>query len=62
MVGRDDVEINTQILNMNFGFATIGLNTPNTPPDFLPDQFVIQLSGFDPTTTETDIRRSIQFG
>ncbi len=47
MVGRNDVEINTAFIE--FGLA------PNTPPDFLPVQFVIQLSGLDPTTTEKDI-------
>jgi len=59
-ISSDDVEINTQ--NIAFGFATIGLNTSNTEPNFLPEQFIISLSGFAPTTTEEEIRGSIQFG
>ncbi len=57
-VSSDDVEINTQ--NIDLGFATIGLNTPNTEPDFLPEQFIISLSGLANTTSEEEIRGSIQ--
>ena len=59
MVSSDDVEINDQ--NINFGFATIGLNTANTEPDFLADQFVISLSGLATTTTAEEIRGRIEF-
>lgn len=59
-VSSDDVEINTD--NINFGFATIGLNTANTEPNFLPEKFVISLSGFAATTTAQEILGRIEFG
>jgi len=57
-VSIDDVRINTDFIDN--GIALIGLSTPNTLPDFLPEQFVISLSDLDPTTTEADIRSRIQ--
>jgi len=59
------VSIDDVVINLGFienGVVIIGLNTPNTDPDFLTDRFVISLSGLDTTTTEADILDSIQFG
>ncbi|MBC6481236.1 MAG: tandem-95 repeat protein [Hormoscilla sp. GM7CHS1pb] len=60
-VVQDDVAIGTFGLP---GFFTIGLDTDNTEPDFLPESFVISLSvrsGLE-QTTEDEIRDSIEFG
>jgi len=58
-VAQDDVGIGTFGVP---GFFTIGLNTANTGPDFLPESFVISLrSDLEQTTTE-DILGSIEFG
>ncbi len=59
-VSIDDIQINTEFIS--FGAAIIGVSTPNTPRDFLPEQFVITLANLDQTTTEARIRSSIQFG
>ena len=59
-VSIEDVEINNQ--NIRFGFAAIGLNTANTEPNFLTEQFIISLSGIATTTTSEELFDSIQFG
>jgi len=58
-VSPTDVEIN--LGGISNGVAAIGLNTANTLPDFLPEQFVIVLTDLPTTTTEAEIRNSISF-
>jgi len=58
-VAEGDVQINLDFIEN--GIALIGLSTPNTEPDFLPDQFVIRLSDLDPTTTADQIQNALIF-
>lgn len=58
-VTQTDVEINT--LGIQNGVAALGLNTQNTEPEFLSDQFVIVLRNLPSTTTAEEIRSSFLF-
>ena len=58
-VSPTDVDIN--LLGISNGVGAIALNTADTPPDFLPEQFVIVLTDLPTTTTEAEIRNSLLF-
>ena len=58
-VTQTDVEIN--LLGISNGVAAIALNTLNTPPNLLPEQFVIVLTNLPTSTTEPEIRDSLLF-
>ncbi len=58
-VTLDDVQINLDFIED--GTALIGLFTPNTEPDFLPEQFAIRLSGLDAATTAAQIQNALIF-
>ena len=58
-VSQGDVEIN--LIGITSGVAAIGLATANTPPEFLPEQFVIVLRNLPPTTTAEEIRSGLIF-
>ncbi|MDL5057788.1 M10 family metallopeptidase C-terminal domain-containing protein [Geitlerinema calcuttense] len=44
------------------GNFVLTLNAPNTPPDFLPGQFLINLNNLDPAVTAADIQGALVFG
>ncbi len=58
-VTLDDVQINLDFIED--GTALIGLSTPNTEPDLLPEQFAIRLSGLDAATTAAQIQNALIF-